>query len=126
MVEQKKKSIESRLLLSVDKTDVEGRNLTVEIRVVDWIADSKHYPQLEKREFYADQATGEIKTGKAKGFNSKNFETILINAFKIGKALGMPYQIVAQCLTMAIKGTESIPEAAARAEPAQPKAEEDF
>lgn len=49
------------------------------IRSVDWISGDKHYPQVEKREFFTDEATGQEKIGKAKGFNAQALLVLIKN-----------------------------------------------
>ena len=46
------------------------------IRVMNWITSrGKSYIMIEKREFYKDK-TGELRTGKAKGFTGKDMEML--------------------------------------------------
>ena len=77
-------NLQSKNLLTINKTADEERGKGVHLRVVDWINGDKHYPQLEKREFFKDEQTGEWKMGKAKGLNladlaliQKNWDAII-------------------------------------------------
>ena len=64
----------------------ENENKGTEIRVVDWIKADKHWPQLEKREFFKDDV-GNWKMGKAKGMNGEDVIVVLKNLDKIMPAL---------------------------------------
>lgn len=85
---QQQKDIQSKNLLSVDKKENVERGTVIEIRVVDWIVEGKHYPQLEKREFFTDRDTGELKMGKAKGFTLKDLGIVMDKWGEIMGALG--------------------------------------
>jgi len=82
------KDIQSVTLLEVDRDTNDARGTTTIIRVVDWISGGKHYPQLEKREFFIDGNSGEQKMGKAKGFTRKNLEKVQDAWGEIMAALG--------------------------------------
>lgn len=85
---QQQKDIQSKNLLSVDKKENVERGTVIEMRVVDWIVEGKHYPQLEKREFFTDRDTGELKMGKAKGFTLKDLGIVMDKWGEIMGALG--------------------------------------
>lgn len=76
------KKIESKTLLVLNegKNDEHGKG--IELRVVEWIVEGKHYPQLEKREFFKDDE-GNWKMGKAKGMNDQDFIVVIKNWNKI-------------------------------------------
>lgn len=61
----------------------EGRNGPVRTQIVKW---GKYPPVLEKREYWKNDLEEE-KTGKAKGFNAKDFQIILSNANEIKELL---------------------------------------
>lgn len=82
------KNIESKDLLVLNKDVNENRGTTTVLRCVDWISNGKHYPQLEKREFYNDRDTGDLKMGKAKGMTVKDLGIIQDNWAEIMEALG--------------------------------------
>lgn len=82
------KDIQSVTLLEVTRDSNDARGTTTIIRVVDWISNGKHYPQLEKREFFIDGNTGEQKMGKAKGFTRKDLEKVQDAWGEIMAALG--------------------------------------
>lgn len=81
------KNIESKTLHTVDKNEDAERGRATIIRVVDWITEGKHYPQLEKREFFKDEG-GNWKMGKAKGFNMKDLGKVQDQWDEITKHLG--------------------------------------
>lgn len=60
-----KKDIRSNVLKVFEEK--KARSGTTRLRAVDWIIDGKHYPLLEKREFF--EKDGQEKIGKAKGMN---------------------------------------------------------
>lgn len=84
---QQDKNIESKTLLEIDRQVNDARGVTIIIRVVDWISNGKHYPQLEKREFFID-GNGDEKMGKAKGFTMKDLGKIQDEWGPITEALG--------------------------------------
>ena len=81
------KNIQSEVLLMVSRAEFNDGAKSTEVRVVDWIVDGKHYPQLEKREMYRDDS-GEWKMGKAKGFSRKDLEKVQDAWGEIMAALG--------------------------------------
>lgn len=82
----KQKNIDSKTLLVVSKEANEKLMRDTIIRVVDWIVEGKHYPQLEKREFFATE--GGMKMGKAKGFTRKDLIVVQDKWGEIMAALG--------------------------------------
>lgn len=84
---KEKKDISSKELLTLDTKVNEKMGTVVRMRVVDWNIDGKHYPQLEKREFYTDQ-DGQEKMGKAKGMSAKDLAIVRDNWDEIMGALG--------------------------------------
>ncbi len=84
----KKNDIEGIPLLEISRDTNEQRGTTTIIRVVDWVSGTKHYPQLEKREFFVDGDTGNLKTGKAKGFTLKDLGKVQDAWGEIMVALG--------------------------------------
>lgn len=81
------KNIESKVLLSVSRSEFQDGQKATEVRVVDWIVNNKHYPQLEKREMFMGD-NGEWKMGKAKGFSRKDMELVQDRWGEIMDALG--------------------------------------
>lgn len=80
-------NIESEVLLPIKREEFNDGAKIIDLRVIDWIVNGKHYPQLEKRELYLD-ANGEQKMGKAKGLNRKDMLVIGKNWVPIMGALG--------------------------------------
>lgn len=81
------KDIQSEVLYLVKRDEFNDGQKAVEIRVVDWIVNGKHYPQLEKREMYVG-SEGEWKMGKAKGFGRKDLLVIAAQWVEIMGAVG--------------------------------------
>lgn len=81
------RNIESKQLYLVTEKKNEQQGRSTMIRVVDWIAEGKHYPQLEKREFFTDDQ-GEWKMGKAKGFTRNDLLLVQDKWGEIMAALG--------------------------------------
>lgn len=73
--EREQKEIKSNVLLVVKRDEFQDGQKVTEVRAIDWIVGTKHYPQLEKREMYLD-LNGEWKMGKAKGFSLKDLIVI--------------------------------------------------
>lgn len=106
----------SETLLDLQSNIDEERGKKTQIRVVDWISESekgtKHFPQLEKREFFRAEDSDMWKTGKAKGLNGKDFLLVILNWKRIAGLLGVDQQFV-------IEAFDSAP--MANAPPAAPK-----
>lgn len=66
--------------------------------VGNWVKDGKPLQtKLEFREFW-NQEGGGIKVGKGKGWGAPELELILKNILEIGAKLGLPKQILVDCL----------------------------
>lgn len=88
-----KGNIECRIINIYDKA--ENQRGKKELRTVDWMVDGKHYPQLEKREFF--QTDQGWKNGKAKGFNAQDMAIVQKNWNQIMADLtGQPAQKMAE------------------------------
>lgn len=75
------KEITCEVLKVLNEADV--RDNVVRLRVITWNGKN---PQIEKREFWYDEA-GNEKMGKAKGFNLKDINLILENIEEIKKLM---------------------------------------
>ena len=75
--------ITSQVLLVVSRKESERNG--IEIRCIDWIKGEKHYPQLEKREFFRSETGWKI--GKAKGFNREDLLSVFGSLDRIAPAL---------------------------------------
>ncbi len=85
---QEPKDIKSETLWSAGKVEFQDGQKANEIRVVDWIVNGKHYPKLEKRDFFMGDG-GEWKLGKSSGFSLKDINEVLLpNWDEIMRAFG--------------------------------------
>lgn len=96
----------SETLLDLKSDIDEKRGKKTQIRVVDWISQSEekgtqHFPQLEKREFFQSEDSDMWKTGKAKGFNGKDFLLVILNWKRIAGLLGVDQQFVIEAFDSA-------------------------
>lgn len=86
MADFNNKNIESNELLNISSEEKMKGQQRIDIRVVDWIVNDKHYPLLEKREFILNGDQWRI--GKAKGFNLQDMNLIKSRWGDIITALG--------------------------------------
>lgn len=71
------------VILKLQKDELENGNVSI-IRVVSW---NKSKPKLEKRMFYRDKQTDELKPGKAVGFDEEDWQLLISKQIEIDEAL---------------------------------------
>ena len=77
-----------------------------------WVIDGKAMrPKIEFRDFWNEE--NGIKVGKARAWGSVEVELYLKNSKDINALIGLPDQIVAECLAEAEKTPEAVPVGAA-------------
>jgi len=91
------KSIECEIVKLIHEETYE-RGGGYQLRVVRWVIDGKrHKPSFEKRETWVDDS-GNVRSGKAKGFNTKDIDIFFKALPEICQAMEMNFQILIQSL----------------------------
>ena len=115
-----KSTVTSETLFDINTVVDDKYGKKMQLRVVDWISEDekgvKHWPQVEKREFFKpeDEGADYWKMGKAKGLNGKDFLALLANWRKIAPLIGLDEQSCVAAFEMSEKGAPQAQRPAAR------------